>query len=414
MSEDARRGGPVLIDLESRTGAIRVVPGEESGAGGRAPQPESEVAARRPPAEDVRRPSAEDSRRSARHDDGEAAVTWPLTLTDPIAGRGAGGPVTIEDLPPAPSPADAPPVDDDDAPTGEAMRTLAVLSARPSSRLGSWALRLAGSLVGLAVSFALWEFVDALLARNAVLGGIALALTLALAAVLLAIALREWAAFARLARLDHLHRESEAAHVAGDLTAARDVAAQMARLYADRPALDIARREVERSAGEVMDASDLLRLIETRLLAPLDQAASREVEAAARQVAAVTAVVPLAFADLAAALASNLRMIRRIAEVYGGRSGTLGNLRLTRAVFAHLVATGAVAVGEDLIGTVAGGSLLTRVSRRFGEGVVNGALTARVGVAAMEVCRPMPFRAVRKPSVTAMVQRALTGVLMRG
>jgi putative membrane protein len=130
-------------------------------------------------------------------------------------------------------------------------------------------------------------------------------------------------------------------------------------------------------------------------------------------VATVTALVPLAFADVIAALTANLRMIRRIAEIYGGRSGRLGTMRLTRAVFTHLVATGAVAVGEDLIGTVAGGSLLTRVSRRFGEGVVNGALTARVGVAAMEVCRPMPFRAVRRPSVTAILQRALTGVLLR-
>jgi hypothetical protein len=52
-----------------------------------------------------------------------------------------------------------------------------------------------------------------------------------------------------------------------------------------------------------------------------------------------------------------------------------------------------VAVGDDLIGSVAGGSVLSRVSRRFGEGVVNGALTARVGVAAMEVCRPLPFGA---------------------
>ena len=70
----------------------------------------------------------------------------------------------------------------------------------------------------------------------------------------------------------------------------------------------------------------------------------REVEAAARQVATVTAIVPLALADLFTALTANLRMIRRIAEVYGGRAGTLGSWRLTRSVLTHLVATGAVAV----------------------------------------------------------------------
>ena len=151
-------------------------------------------------------------------------------------------------------------------------------------------------------------------------------------------------------------------------------------------------------------------LAENTLLGPLDARAQREVEAAARQVATVTAIVPLALADLFTALTANMRMIRRIAEIYGGRAGTLGSWRLTRSVLAHLVATGAVAVGDDLIGSIAGGGVLSKVSRRFGEGVINGALTARVGVAAIEVCRPLPFHSVARPSVTALVRRALTGL----
>jgi putative membrane protein len=103
-------------------------------------------------------------------------------------------------------------------------------------------------------------------------------------------------------------------------------------------------------------------------------------------------------------------MIRRIAEVYGGRSGALGSWRLVRTVFTHLVATGAVAVGDDLISSVAGGGLLAKVSRRFGEGVVNAALTARVGIAAIEVCRPLPLVRARRPSVTGTLQRALAGL----
>ena len=76
----------------------------------------------------------------------------------------------------------------------------------------------------------------------------------------------------------------------------------------------------------------------------------------------------------------------------------------------HLVATGAVAIGDDLIGSLAGGGVLSKLSRRFGEGVVNGALTARVGIAAIEVCRPLPFVAASRPSVTGIVRQALTGL----
>ncbi|MEY8842553.1 DUF697 domain-containing protein, partial [Cribrihabitans sp. XS_ASV171] len=106
-------------------------------------------------------------------------------------------------------------------------------------------------------------------------------------------------------------------------------------------------------------------------------------------------------------------MIRRIAEIYGGRAGTLGSWRLTRAVFAHLVATGAVAAGDDLIEPILGGSVLSKLSRRFGEGLVNGALSARVGVAAMEVCRPLPFSPRHRPSVRAVIGRALKGLIPR-
>jgi putative membrane protein len=156
-----------------------------------------------------------------------------------------------------------------------------------------------------------------------------------------------------------------------------------------------------------------LRLTEAELMAPLDAAALREVEGAARQVATVTALVPLALADVATALFANLRMIRRVAEIYGGRSGTLGSWRLMRRVFGHLLATGAVALADDLIGSVAGGGILSKLSRRFGEGVVNGALTARVGLAAMELCRPMPFAALPRPGVTQTVSRALAGLIPR-
>ena len=167
-------------------------------------------------------------------------------------------------------------------------------------------------------------------------------------------------------------------------------------------------------ATREFDADAMLGLTEAELLAPLDAAARAEVETAARQVATVTAIVPLALADVATALTANIRMIRRIAEIYGGRAGTLGSLRLARSVMTHLVATGAVAVGDDLIGSVAGGGMLSKVSRRFGEGVINGALTARVGIAAIEVCRPLPFRRLKRPGVTSLVQRALTGLFGQG
>lgn len=291
-----------------------------------------------------------------------------------------------------------------------AMERAAVFAARKPSTLARWFWRLLGSLFLFVVTLASYDFVAGLIARNPVLGYTALALTGAFLFVLLAIALKELSAFARLKRIDTLSKAAEDAARHSDLPAAREVTDRLLEVYKSRDALAWGRERFAERKGEVFDADGLLKLAETELLVPLDAAARREVEAAARQVATVTALVPIALADVFTALTANLRMIRRIAEIYGGRSGTLGSWRVTKSVLTHLVATGAVAVGDDLIGSLAGGGVLAKVSRRFGEGVVNGALTARVGVAAIEVCRPMPFIAASKPSVSGTVKRALTGL----
>jgi putative membrane protein len=311
-----------------------------------------------------------------------------------------------------PSPADAPPVADI-APRGQAMQTVAVLAARPRSWLWAWLWRSAGAVLTFLIGVALWTFVENLIARSPLLGWAAILLIGSFTLLCFAVLIRELAALSRLARVDAFQKEAAEVLGLGEVTEARRFATKLAVFYRGREDTRWGRARLEERAGEAFDADTILTLAEDTLLAPLDAAAIREVEAAARQVATVTALVPLAFADVLTALTANIRMIRRIAEIYGGRSGTFGAWRLTRAVLTHLVATGAVAVGDDLIHSVGGGTVLAKVSRRFGEGVVNGALTARVGVAAMEVCRPLPFGAGRRPRVTRLVQRALTGLFDR-
>lgn len=309
-------------------------------------------------------------------------------------------------------PSSAPPVPDV-LPEGQAMQAVAALSQRKGGALTRFALWAFGALFSFVLSVAAWDFVTSLLARNQILGWIAFVLVGVAVLSALLLSLREWAAFARLKRLDGLRQSAEAARQAADLPAARRVVAALTRLYAARPDTAWGRARLAEREAEVLDADALLALAEREVLATLDAEARLVVEAAARQVATVTALVPIALADVAAAGFANLRMIRRIAEIYGGRSGSLGSLRLLRRVFESLLAAGALALTDDMIGSVAGGGVLSKLSRRFGEGVVNGALTARVGLAAMELCRPMPFVALERPAVSSLVSRSLTGLFSK-
>lgn len=310
------------------------------------------------------------------------------------------------------NPASVPPVPDDGLPAvqGGAMTQVMALAGRRPSRVAKVFWSALGALILFAASVAATNFVTGLLAANPIMGAIGAGLLALVLLSALVIAWREWRAFSRIAKLDTLRSEAQAAQAADILSDAKDVAEKISSLYLDRRELAEGRAALKRRTNDLFDVAAVFGVVETELLTPLDARAQSEVSNAARQVATVTALVPLALADVIAALTANLRMIRRIAEIYGGRSGTLGSWRLIRAVLAHLVATGAVAVGDDLIGSVAGGGVVSKVSRRFGEGVVNGALTARVGVAAMEVCRPLPFGQGRRPSVTALVKQALTGL----
>jgi len=318
--------------------------------------------------------------------------------------------------PETPDVAAAPPVPDalpnlDQSAPPAAMEQAARLAARPPSRLARWFWGLVLGLLGAVVSLAAWDFAVGLVARMPLLGwavsaGLVLALILALVMLL-----RELAALARLKRVDGLRQGAALAH--SDLAAAKTHVAKLQGFYAGRPDMAWRLARLSERQDEVLDADALLVLAEEELLAPLDARALQEVEAAARQVATVTALVPLALADVTVALLASVRMIRQVAQIYGGRSGLFSSWRLTRAVLAHLAATGAVAAGDDVLESVLGGSVLSKLSRRFGEGVVNGALSARVGIAAMEVCRPLPFSRAHRPATRRVIKGALAGLFRR-
>lgn len=331
-------------------------------------------------------------------------------MRDADTPRPLAGPFAL-DIPDAEEsdPAAAPPIED--APGGQAAQVVGgVLAARPLA-FGRFALGVIVSFLSLVLSLAAWNLVGTLVALNPWLAWPALGLTGLAGLVLLVMAGQEVGAYLRQGRLDHLR-----AAVAGaaDLAAARAAVAGILRLYRGRPDLAWARARLDEAQAGAADAEALLALTEAELMAPLDRQALAEVEAAVRQVATVTALVPLALADVAVALYANLRMIRRVSIVYGGRAGRLGGLRMLRRVAVAVTGAGALALGDDLLGSIAGGGVLGKLSRRFGEGVLNGALTARLGLAAIEELRPMPFATLPRPRVSAVVSSALAGLFGRG
>jgi putative membrane protein len=122
----------------------------------------------------------------------------------------------------------------------------------------------------------------------------------------------------------------------------------------------------------------------------------------------VTAISPRAVLDMVFVFATAFGLMRQLAYLYGGRPGTLGLIRLARLSIAHVTLTGGLAIGDGVLQQILGHGVLAKLSTRLGEGMLNGLLTARLGLAAIEVTRPLPFVALPQP-----VLRDLAADLMR-
>jgi putative membrane protein len=267
----------------------------------------------------------------------------------------------------------------------------------------------AGGLVLLAIILGIVNLVDDLLSRAVWLGGLGAALAAFAGIALFAIVAREIAGIARLAAIDRLRARAAAILMSDDRAAGRALGRDLVALTSRMPQLARARVRLESHLGDVIDGADLVRLAERELMAPLDAEARRLVGAAAKRVSVVTAVSPRAAVDMLFVLVTALGLVRRLALVYGGRPGTLALLRLMRQAVTHLALTGGIAASDSLIQQVIGHGLAAKLSARLGEGMLNGLLTARLGLAAINAVRPLPFAALRQPSLNE-----LAGALLRG
>eukprot|EP01037_Dinobryon_pediforme_P013372 gene13372-13487_t len=234
-----------------------------------------------------------------------------------------------------------------------------------------------GALISLALGLWVTQIIDGLFARAAALGWGGLALAGLALLAMLALVLREILAIHRQKNVARLHIALAKASAQDDAKAARQLMPSLIALYAKRPEMAAARAKVQSLSGEIIDGTDLIGIFEQNLMKNLDAQVQTEIAAAAKRVSVFTALAPRALLDVIFVAAQIIRLIRRIAEIYGGKPGLFGFFRLAKTVGTHLVITGGVAVGDSLLQQVVGHGIAAKLSAKLGEGVLNGILTAR-------------------------------------
>jgi putative membrane protein len=275
---------------------------------------------------------------------------------------------------------------------------------RRGFRWGTLFVSALGGLVSLALGLAVTHLIEDLFARSQSLGWIGAALAALAGLAFVVVVGRELVGLLRLARIEKLHARAATVLLSDDRDEGRAVVSDLLRLAKENPHLAHGRATLIRHVDDIIDGADLVRLAERELMAPLDDEARRLISQAAQRVSVVTAVSPRAAVDMIFVLISALRLIRQIAKLYGGRPGWLGLASLFRQAVTHLAVTGTMAIGDGLISQALGHGLASRVSAKLGEGMLNGFLTARLGLAAVDVIRPLPFAALPRPVLSDLIK----------
>ena len=281
----------------------------------------------------------------------------------------------------------------------------------PASRRWRWGSLLAGALftlVSLWASLAVTRLIEEFFTRSPILGWIALGAAGLAGLAALAIILREIWAMARLRRIEHIQIDAAHAINTDDTASAKRAVKDLMRLYGGRRDSQLGLRTMKEHEADIMDGRDRVKLAERHLVTPRDDEAHRIIARASRRITLLTTVTPNAALDMLFVAAVNLRMMREVATLYGGRPTTLSTFRLVRMVLGHLAVAGGIALSDTLMQHVVGKGLLGKLSARFGEGAVNGILTARIGLATRDVCRPVPQEPSAKETVGSLLRELIS------
>jgi putative membrane protein len=262
-------------------------------------------------------------------------------------------------------------------------------------------------LIGLAISLAVWRLIDA----HAWLGWAGVVLSALFALGVAVLVGREISAILRLRAADSLRADALAAYDADDGARAKAVVSRLMAIQGRDATTAAARARMSEPMDAIIDGKGLLALAERRLLVPRDELAKAAIASAAKRVSMVTAISPRALVDVLFVGAQSVMLTRRIAEIYGARPGALGFWRLGRRILTHLAITGGVAMTDSVLSQLVGHGVAAKLSAKLGEGVLNGLLTARVGLAVIAVCRPLPYLSGQEPRLQDVAGEILSNPL---
>lgn len=166
----------------------------------------------------------------------------------------------------------------------------------------------------------------------------------------------------------------------------RDLA-QTGAAAVDREAMDAWKHQIHDAHSD----AEVFALYDNVVMKKQDKLALDVISNYSSQSAVLVAISPLALADMLLVAWRSLKMVDELSVIYGVQLGYWARIRLFKSIVKNMAFAGATELaidsGMDLLST----SVATKVSARAGQGIGVGILSARFGIQALTLLRPLPW-----------------------
>lgn len=280
---------------------------------------------------------------------------------------------------------------------------------RPSSK-GHWWLKMVATLALLIITIEGVTLINTVWQQQSWLSGLYALLFVVLFGGLLVVAFNEWRKLAQLTTTEH---KQDSAKKILDGEACDDIVRFCKASLPDKiqQELSEATSQWQSMVNDGQTDADVLSLFDATVVAECDRKALQAVSLSSSQAAAVVALSPLAALDMFVIAWRNIRMIDDVAACYGVELGLLSRMRLMKLVIYNLIYAGASELTLDIGLQSVGADLLGKLSARGAQGLGAGLLSARLGIKAIQLCRPLPFtQPDHQPKVSDVMKQIKTVV----
>ncbi|HHB92878.1 MAG TPA: TIGR01620 family protein [Thioploca sp.] len=244
-----------------------------------------------------------------------------------------------------------------------------------------------------------YQFIAQQYANSYVLGSIFFILVVVMSGATLVLSWDSYKKIIRLQNVTKLQQEGKQLIASDGYGNAIHYINKITQFYAHRPDIKTRLEHFYLTINDSHHDKEICNLFSDLILKDMDQQAYAIVTKRSKETALWVMISQIALLDAVLTLWRNSRMIRDIAELYGAKPGFFGSFKLISTVIQSLIYAGVSEMATDSVAEIVGGSVLSIMSAQVAQGLGNGLLTARVGMYAMQACRPLPFSDKEKPSI---------------